>query len=172
MNEITNKLSLMSLSKSKISDDFNTPPYALNPLIPYLRGGWIIWECAEFKGYLSGALKNAGFKVISTNAEFDFLKGTPNFYFDAIVTNPPYSIKDKFLEKAFNYNKPFAFLLPITALEGKKRHGLYKNHDIQLIIPDKRISFIYPNNKTHPWFATMWLTYGLNLPKDIMFVNI
>jgi len=166
------KLALMISSKTKIYDDLNTPPYALKPLIPYLNKDWVIWECAEGQGYLSGALKNEGFKVISTGIEFDFLKGVPDFHFDAIVTNPPYSIKDKFLEKAFSYNKPFAFLLPITALEGKKRSELYRNHHIQLIIPDKRISFIYPNSKKHPWFASMWLTFGLNLPKDLMFVKL
>ena len=154
-------------------DEFQTPPYAVKPLIPYLKKDWIIWECAEGEGYLSSALKNEGFKVVSTGKEFDFLTGIPNFHFDAIVTNPPYSLKDEFIEKAFSYGKPLALLLPLTALEGKRRQQIYKKYKIQIIIPDKRIDFIYPGNKSHsPWFATFWLTYGLNLPRDILFVEL
>jgi len=154
-------------------DDYQTPPYAVKPLIPYLKKDWVIWECAEGEGYLSSALKNEGFKVISTGPEFDFLTSIPNFHFDAIVTNPPYSLKDKFIEKAFSYGKPLALLLSLTVLEGKRRQQIYKKYKIQLIIPDKRIDFISPNNKNHrPWFATFWLTYGLNLPSDILFVEL
>jgi hypothetical protein len=154
-------------------DDFQTPPYAVKPLIPYLNRNWVIWECAEGQGYLSGALKSAGFKVISTGIEFDFLKGIPNFHFDAIVTNPPYSLKDEFIEKAFSYNKPLALLLPLTALEGKRRQEIYKKYGIQLLILNKRINFITPSGKgSGSWFATMWLTHGLNLPKDITFAEI
>ena len=163
---------MMPPKRIKSSDDFQTPPYALKPLLPYLKKDWIIWECAESQGYLSGALKNHGFKVISTGIEFDFLNGTPNFNFDAIVTNPPYSLKDQFIEKAFSYNKPLALLLPLTALEGRKRQQIYKKYGIQLIIPNKRINFITLSSKGNgSWFATMWLVHGLDLPRDILFVD-
>ena len=164
---------IMPPKKPKSPDDFQTPPYAIKPLLPYLNKDWVLWECAEGEGYLSGALKREGFKVISTGPEFDFLIGIPTFHFDAIVTNPPYSLKDKFIEKAFSYNKPLALLLPITALEGKQRQKVYKKYGIQLIIPDKRVDFINPQNKGHgSWFPVMWLTHGLNLPKDILFVEL
>lgn len=29
------------------ADDFQTPPKALKPLIPYLKKDWVVWECAE-----------------------------------------------------------------------------------------------------------------------------
>ena len=163
----------MPPKRNNSPDNFQTPPYAINPLIPYLKRDWVIWECAEDQRYLSGALKNAGFEVISTGIDFDFLNGVPDFYFDAIVTNPPYSKKDEFIEKAFSYNKPLALLLPLTALEGKKRQEVYKKYGIQLLIMDKRINFITPSgNGSGSWFATMWLMHGLNLPKDITFADI
>jgi len=163
----------MPPKRIRSSDDFQTPSYALKPLLPYLKKDWVVWECAEGQGYLSNALKNQGFKTISTGIEFNFLNGMPNFNFDAIVTNPPYSLKDQFIEKAFSYNKPLALLLPLTALEGRKRQQVYKKYGIQLIIPDKRINFITPPGKgSGSWFATMWLTHGLNLPRDIMFVDL
>ena len=38
-----------------------------------------------------------------------------------IITNPPYSLKDEFIKKCYEWKKPFCLLLPITALEGKVR---------------------------------------------------
>ncbi len=50
---------MLPLSR-KGSDDFQTPPEALVPLLPYLPAGWTIWECACGKGYLAEALRQAG----------------------------------------------------------------------------------------------------------------
>ncbi|MGC8579683.1 MAG: tRNA (adenine-N(6)-)-methyltransferase, partial [bacterium] len=92
------------------------------------------------------------------------------FNFDCIITNPPYSLKEEFLERAYSFNKPFAFLMPITALEGKTRQDLYKKYGLQLLIPNKRINFETPSGKgSGSWFASAWFTYKFNLPKDIMF---
>ena len=140
-----------------------------DPLIPYLEKDWIIWECAWGKGSLAKHLKKKGFNVIGNKEDFLIA----NRKFDVIVTNPPYSIKDKFLERAFFQGKPFAFLLPLTALEGKKRGELYRKYGIQLIIPNKRINFETPSGKgSGAWFQVAWFCWKLNLPKDLMFVEL
>lgn len=48
----------------------------------------------------------------------NFFEYEPQHY-DLIITNPPYSFKDQFLKRAFELDKPFMMLLPITTLEGK-----------------------------------------------------
>ena len=88
-----------------------------------------------------------------------------------IITNPPYSLKDKFLQRAFKLDKPFMFLLPITTLEGVKRGDLFNNNKIQLLIPNKRFNFI-PNKKSGAWFQTSWFSYKLNLENDLNFISI
>lgn len=81
--------------------------------------------------------------------------------------------KEKFLERCYELGKPFALLMPLTALESKKRQTLFRKHGIQLIIPDKRINFETPSGKgSGAWFLTAWFCYGLNLPKDINFVTL
>jgi len=55
----------------------------------------------------------------------DFLVDEPAFAYDCIITNPPYSIKDRFLTRCYELKKPFALLMPLTALEGKYRQQLY-----------------------------------------------
>jgi hypothetical protein len=163
---------MMPPKRRYYSDDFQTPAIAVKLLIPFLKKEWTIWECAQGKGNIVRYLKENGFKVIGTDilTGFDFLTQEPNFNFDCIVTNPPYSLKDEFLARAYSFNKPFAFLMPITALEGKRRQELYKKYGLQLIIPNKRINFETPSGKgSGSWFASAWFTYKFNLPKDIMF---
>lgn len=83
------------------------------------------------------------------------------------------SLKDKFLARCYELKKPFALLMPLTALEGKKRGELYRKYGIQLIIPNKRINFETPSGDgSGAWFQASWFTWGLNLPKDLMFVKL
>jgi len=151
-------------------DEFQTPIEALLPLLPYLNRIWVIWECAFGKGELAKHLKNFGFIVVGKSKE-NFLKTIKKY--DCIITNPPYSLKYEFLERCYKLRKPFALLMPLTALEGKKRGALYKKHGIQLIIPNKRINFKTPSGKgSGSWFQTAWFCWKLNLPKDLNFVEL
>jgi len=145
------------------TDEVQTPEIAINCLLPYLKKGWTIWESAWGGGSLAKHLKKQGFNV---------KKDPRNLDYDIEITNPPYSKKELFLEEAYIRQKPFAFLMPLTALEGKKRGELYRKYGIQLIIPNKRINFIMPNKQGGSWFQTAWFCYKLNLPKDLMFVDL
>lgn len=155
------------------TDEIYTPEYALNPLLPFIKKNIKIWECAWGEGHLATHLRTLGYSVFGTQGDF-LNKGFASCYGDAdiIITNPPYSKKDEFLKRAYELGKPFAFLMPLTALEGIKRGALFKKYGLQLIIPNRRINFITPNGGSSSWFATAWFTWGLNLPKDIMFVEL
>ena len=59
-----------------------------------------------------------------------------------IITNPPYSLKDDFLKKCYEYKKPFCLLLPITSLEGTERGNMFRENGIEVIVFDKRIEFL------------------------------
>jgi len=153
-------------------DECYTPEYAIFPLLPYLTKGWKIWDCAFGSGRLAKHFEKYWFKVIGAE-EQDFLKDEINkFAFDVIITNPPYSKKDDFLKRAFEIGKPFAFLLPLTTLEGMKRSNMFRGNNIQMIIPNRRINFEIPSGKKSSWFATAWFCYKFNLPKDLMFVEL
>ncbi len=105
------------------SNDFQTPPEALDPLLPYLKEDWTIWECACGKGNLVKRLLGLRYWVCGTDIleGIDFLKEEPLDGFDCIITNPPYSLKQQFLERCYNLGKPFALLLPLTTFETVKR---------------------------------------------------
>lgn len=69
----------------------------------------------------------------------DFL--TKHYEFDYLITNPPYSIKDKIIKRCIDLGKPSVLLLPIDTLGGVQRHKLFHRTRIGVYIPTKRIKF-------------------------------
>ena len=158
------------------SDNFYTPEYAINPLLTYINPSWRIWECCAGTGNIVKFFKDRGMNIFGTDilSGVDFLGENDGYMetYDCIITNPPFSLKDKFLKRCYEINKPFAMLLPLTALEGKFRQSLYKKHGIQVILFNRRINYQGHQNKNSCWFASAWFCYKLNLPKDLNFVEI
>jgi len=157
------------LTANKVND-FQTPDIAVYPLLKYIPKDWTVWECACGKGNIARLLESRGNKVIATDIKNgqDFLTYEPENY-DCVITNPPYSIKDKFLKRCYLLDKPFALLLPLTTFEGKRQYWMEK-YGIEVILLDKRVNFETPSgNGTGSWFATAWFTNGLNIGKQITF---
>ena len=173
--------------KKGSSNDFQTPGEALWPLFPYLPKSWTVWECAAGDGNLVREFERRGYTVTASDIleatdiqiddhtthrplSRDFLRWAPD-NFDCIVTNPPFSLKQQFLERCYSLGKPFALLLPLTTFETPKRQALFRKHGVQVIFFDKRINFTTPSGEgSGSWFATAWFTWGLNLPHDLNFV--
>ncbi|MDY6869009.1 MAG: hypothetical protein SVT56_14100 [Chloroflexota bacterium] len=183
-------------------DDFGTPYYATDILIPYLKnkGFPCIWEPANGWGFISDRLMENGFEVYRTDIKdsatckktndsplfnkADNIAGGEIFNLedckdfleynhlpplvDCIVTNPPYSLKDLFLAKCYSLNVPFALLMPLRALGAGTRVQMYKEHGIELLVPDKRIDFIYQLGKESNWFHAAWYCHNI-LPEKLIF---
>ena len=144
-------------------DDLYTPEYAVTPLINYLTTGLTIWECTDFgDSKITKVLQDNNYVVTGTDIikGFDFLNHTADFHFDMIITNPPYTKKNQFLAKCYEYDKPFALLLPLTALESAERGKLYKKYGISVIILDRRVNFSKTSNNV--WFNTSWFCWNLD----------
>tara|TARA_R110000868_G_scaffold108515_2_gene296135 strand:+ start:49 stop:573 length:525 start_codon:yes stop_codon:yes gene_type:complete len=161
-------------SKRGTFDELYTPNEAVEMILPYIPNNVkTIWECTAIKeSKIVKVLRDNGYNVITSHIEDgeDFFDYEPQQY-DLIITNPPYSLKDKFLKRAYDLEKPFMFLLPLTALEGIKRGKMYNNNGIQLIIPNKRFNF-KPEKNSSAWFQTSWFTHKLNLECDLNFVSL
>ena len=158
-------------------DDFQTPPKAIVPLVPYLKakGIKVVWECAAGKGNLVRALRAFGFKVIATDIIYDpkqdFLTYEPDEPWDAIVTNPPYSLRYEFIRRAYELGKPWAMLMSLTTLEGR-RQRLFEKYGIELLLLDRRINFETPSGRgSGAWFPVAWFCWKL-LPKQICFGKV
>ena len=95
-------------------DENYTPFYAVEPLIKYLSSTPITIWCPfdkEWSAYVV-RLKEAGHKVIHSHIDNgqDFFTYHPSEPYDMIISNPPFSKKDKILERVYTLDKPFALL--------------------------------------------------------------
>lgn len=163
---------LMPPKRTGSSDIFQTPAWPVLSLLPYIPIEWKIWEPACGKGQLVNTLLSAGYETIGTDIQdgFDFLDDLSAIGrdFDCIITNPPYSTKDKWLTRCFEIGKPFALLLPITALGEQYRVQLYRQHGIQIVLLPERVHFETPTGEGKgAWFYTAWFCNGLDLPNQI-----
>lgn len=161
--------------KSSTIDQCQTPPYALDLILPYLPEGATIWEPAAGHGMLAEALQLHGFRVVAG----DLLTGQ-NFFeyeppvWDVLVTNPPYSIKYDWLERCYALCKPFALLMPIEMLVTRATNW-FMEHGIEVVAPNKRINFHMPNKGFDgggAQFPTAWYTWGLNIGATLTFRQI
>lgn len=167
------KMSKLKLMSSKPFDELYTPDEAVKMILKYIPDNVkVIWEPTAIESSkIVSVLEDAGYIVVKShiNDGKDFFTYEPDEY-DMIITNPPYSIKDNFLRRAYELNKPFMLLLPITTLEGKNRGSMFNQNGIQVIIPNKRFNFM--SDKKGAWFQTSWFCNKLNLEKDLIFVSI
>ena len=154
-----------------------TPPYALEPLIPFLEEyqAYPVWECAAGQGTLVRELERNGFWVLDTDIQTgqDFFKETEPG--SVIVTNPPYSLKYEWLARCYYLENAFALLMPVEMIGAKKAQDLFKKYGIEIIFMSPRVDFYMPNKG---WsgggaqFPTAWYTWKLYLPKEINFATL
>lgn len=159
---------------NKSGDELYTPINAITPLIKYLPKDAVIWECAEKpneNGNITTELIKNGFKVVTTSIHngVDFLNCEIPNEITHIITNPPFSEKNRFLQRCYEIGLPFALLLPIQALDTKNRFNLYKKYGLQLMIFNKRINYIGSNGS--PPFTSAWFTNGI-LKEELVFEEV
>lgn len=165
------KKAMVNYIQKEKFDNIYTPEYAIKPLLEYIPKNITVWECCDFGGSkITKLLKEHGCKVISTDKEENFFEYKPKENFDMIITNPPYSLKDEFLKKCYEWNKPFCLLLPITALEGKNRGEMYRKNGIEVLVLDGRVQF-YNKKKSGIWFNTSWFCHNV-LPEKLIFKEL
>ena len=137
----------LTSDRSSAGDEMYTPFYAVEPLTEFLPKDKIIWcpfdeEWSAFYRYF----KENHYPVIrsSLKEEQDFFKYEPEKW-DILVSNPPFSKKDDVLKRIYSFEKPFALLLPVNSIQGKKRFSVFQN-DIQMLVFDSRIDYHTPEN--------------------------
>src|SRR5687767_14647628 len=95
-------------------DLFQTPNYAVDLLIPFIPDNvGVIWECACGEGKIVKRLLYHGYAVVGTDLRqgINFLVQDYPENYDAIITNPPFSLAERFYKKCLEYDIPFALLI-------------------------------------------------------------
>jgi len=154
-------------------DEQQTPRYGVEVLLPHIQHlkKKIIWcpfdkEDSQFVKVLT----ENGFKVVFSHIEYnqDFLTYEPKEW-DCLISNPPYKNKRVYWERALDFKKPFALLLPLNILSDSVINTTMREREreFQLLIPSRRMRFY--NNKTgetgnQPTFKASY--FGVNFFKE------
>lgn len=154
--------------KRNESDFYPTPPEVTKALMDRLGlPKWIwIWEPACGENHIVNELKREGYNnVIATDIKngIDFLTcNTESLKYCWIITNPPFSIADKFINRCIELNRPFALLLKSQYWHSKKRFELFKNNPPSAIYPlTWRPDFLFKKRgKGSPLMDIMWCVWN------------
>jgi hypothetical protein len=155
----------------QIRDSFQTPRYAIDLLIPFIpKHITHVFECAAGGRKISGQLIKAGYTLLESDIKESEGVQKGNFISDgmrtdidpgyfSIITNPPFSIKDLFIERAFEYGTAWAML--INADYSQKTID-WIERGCEKIIPKSRIAYITPNILRRIHEGEIWNTIKSN----------
>ena len=159
----------------KKNDEYHTPEYAVIPIVDFLKKDSIVW-CPFDTGESNfvKVLTEKGFTVIHSHINDGkdfFCVDVPDC--DYIISNPPYSCRDKVFERLYDIGKPFAMLINFQGIfDSKKRFNLFKNNKVEMLWLSPRVSFFTETGeKTSPPFQSGYLCSGI-LTKQLEFSDI
>ncbi len=159
----------------KQHDDYESPKYVWENIKKYIPKDKVIWECFYGTGKSGKYLTELGFDTI--HEPIDFFKNDKG---ECLCSNPPFSKTKEVLTRLKELKKPFIMLLPSSKICTQYFRQLFSNEEspIQIIIPRKRIHFIkivngepVPNWKPQTSFDCYYYCWGINLPRDILWLD-
>lgn len=170
------KQAMINYSRAAVKNDvLYTPAHAVTPLLRYIprsHFGGAIWEPCDAgapPSKICEVLEADGRTVVSTDIRTgtDFLTADPPAGVTAIITNPPYSLKDRFIARCYAIGLPWALLMPLTALEGKRRGDLFRRYGVDVVVLDGRVNFM--TDKKGTWFNTSWFLWYPGQPMSAVY---
>ena len=152
------------------NDECYTPAYGVEPILEFIPKGKIIWcpfdtEKSEFVRQISKINP-----VIYSHLDDgkDFFEWEPDNW-DILISNPPFTNKRKFFERALSFNKPFALIMTNTWLNDSAPKQFFKDKNLQLLMFDKRMRFVSPDGRDNKKITFSSSYYCWNfLPKQII----
>lgn len=152
------------------NDECYTPAYGVTPILKYIPKNVVVW--CPFDTIDSEFVKQISKQneVVFTHIQYgqDFFTYEPKNW-DVIVSNPPFTNKRKFFERALSFNKPFALIMSNTWLNDSAPKQLFAEKDLQLLMFDKRMKFHSPDGRANDKITFSSSYYCWNfLPKQII----
>jgi hypothetical protein len=115
----------------RLADDYPTPDWASQVVIPYLPAGIVLaWDPAEGEGAMVRAFNAGGLPMVGTSGDFLARTQLPDPRVNGILCNPPYGRSGKlarqFIEHALEMVAIVAMLLRVDFDSGRTRPHLFR----------------------------------------------
>jgi len=154
-------------------DCYMSPKYAWENIAHLIPKDKVIWEAFYGDGESGKYLTELGFETIHEPVDF-----FENDLGECIVSNPPFSKSKDVMRRLKELDKPFIIILPASKICSQYIRENYKNSELQIIIPPKRIHFNklvdgkQPENwKNACFFDCFYYCYKMGLDKDITWLQ-
>lgn len=157
--------------KRLANDAYATPAWVTEALLDNVELPRAIWEPAAGDGFMVRVLSQRGHNVHATDItiDLDFLECVSAPDTQAIVTNPPYSLADKFIRHALDLMRPrrgmVAMLLRNEFDSAKKRADIFKNNQaffLKLVLTKRPRWFA--DDKASPRHNFSWFCWDFTYP--------
>lgn len=152
------------------NDECYTKAYAVTPILKYIPKDAVVWcpfdkPHSEFVKQISQQNKVVYSHI---DAGQNFFTYEPA-HWDVLVSNPPFTNKRKFFERALSFDKPFALIMSNTWLNDSAPKQLFSDKDLQLLMFDKRMEFDNPSRNVvnKVTFSSSYYCWNF-LPKQIV----
>ena len=152
------------------NDECYTPDYGVTPILEFIPADKIVW--CPFDTIDSEFVKQIS---LTNPVVFSHIVAGQNFFtyeppeWDIIISNPPFTKKRSYFERALSFNKPFALIMTNTWLNDSAPKQLFKDKDLQLLMFDKRMKFNQPGeiDNSKITFSSSYYCWNL-LPQQII----
>lgn len=127
-----------NLTGGLYSDEWHTTADVVGKVIEILRPSGVI--CCPFDTASSQFVQQGANHGSMLFGMRDWLER--DYEYDYLMTNPPFSIKDRVIERVLKNGKPSALILPLDSIGGVRRHRLFAEYGYPSIyVPIKRFSY-------------------------------
>jgi hypothetical protein len=156
-------------------DDYMTPKSAWEAIKHFIPDNKVVWEPFYGDGRSGEILREIGCEVIHQDEDF-----FENNRGDIIVSNPPFTMIPKVLDRLVELGKPFIIIMPAPKLFTQYVRKLFSTIDpqLQIIIPRRRIQFVKLVDGEVPEdyrskcnFDCFYYCWKMNLPRDIVWLD-
>lgn len=158
------------LYSSGNNDECYTPAYAVYPILEFIPKQAVVWCPFDTENSMFYKIISKQNTVVKSHIDDgkDFFLYEPEKW-DVIISNPPFTNKRKYFERALSFNKPFALIMSNTWLNDSAPKQIFENKELQLLMFDRRIQFSSPDGSVigRPTFSSSYYCWNF-LPKQIV----
>jgi len=159
---------VQQLCTTEEGDECYTPVSQVSPLLKYLDKDLTYYEAtSDISSSIVEGFSVEGYNIVGSSGK-DFFECTPDDVYDGVITNPPYSKKDDFIEHCYKLGKPFALFLPVAAFQGKRRGQMFMDYGMSALVYNNRVDF---TGGGAPHFGNAWFMHKILPPNTIHWVN-
>ena len=156
------------------NDECYTPASSVLPILEYIPRNFRVWCPFDSPDSEFVKLISQTHSVQSSHIDDgqDFFEYEP-YHWDCIISNPPFTNKRAFFQRALDLGKPFALLMANTWLNDRAPMQLFEERHLQLLLLDRRTEFVQPNGGTSGkiTFSSSYFCCDF-LPRDIIIKRI